>query len=56
MLWKKKDVLSIVAHLKKKKKKHSLPHFIFCCCFDDEGIINYEWPDVYFLSLLSCVE
>ena len=41
---------------KKKKKKHSLSHFIFCCCFDDEGIINYEWPDVYFLSLLSCVE
>ena len=41
---------------KKKKKKRSLWHFIFCCCFDDEGIINYEWPDVYFLSLLSCVE
>ena len=40
----------------KKKKKHSLSHFIFCCCFDDEGIINYEWPDVYFLSLLFCVK
>ena len=54
MLWKKKDVLSIVAHLKKKKAQP--PAFHFCCCFDDEGIINYEWPDVYFLSLLSCVE
>ena len=46
----KNGVLSIISILtkgikQKKSNNHGIPHFFFCC-FDDEQIINYEWPYV----------
>ena len=33
-------------NLSKISNNHQIPHFIFWCCFDDEQIVNFEWPNV----------
>ena len=29
----------------KQSNNHRIPRFFFCRHFDDERIINYEWPN-----------